>query len=455
MEATLEIGPRLRELRKAADLTQQELAKLVDCNWETISRWERGERTPSAQHLLKLAVALQVTPDAFTQDGKKIPVLYYVDESEVAKADDQILRDTVPGLYRPDPVTEISVYPNARLSADRKRLYRGRATLKGGKAADDFFAKVGSKNDTHPEWGLYCKYVRENPMAEFWAPANGHYAGAADGSQGCFACTVRGADPTPLRDYLIRSEKGTETETDIWRPVTSLLQLTRSGWATEKYAPETREITWLEAYKTFLFGQRGEDWKCAEEEWEEVGPKAIQHLDLVSPTEALGLLASGKAARSKVRYRVVHGDFHQRNIILSKPRTDQADLRAYLIDFRRTGPFHALFDCAKLESSLTVFHYSGLIGGGESLRQVYDYLHARDLYLPCEWSLTARERKMVGVLEAIRAEAKLEALNWPHEYYLASLLVNFGMLAVRTAPRWAACVSAAWFATQLRDRLGG
>ena len=52
----------IRELRKQNNLTQKELARLVDTNETTISRWERGQ-FPSVPALWKLAEALRCKVD--------------------------------------------------------------------------------------------------------------------------------------------------------------------------------------------------------------------------------------------------------------------------------------------------------------------------------------------------------------------------------------------------------
>lgn len=46
---------RLKELRKAKKLTQQELAEKINVTKLTISRWERGERVPKSDKAQKLA----------------------------------------------------------------------------------------------------------------------------------------------------------------------------------------------------------------------------------------------------------------------------------------------------------------------------------------------------------------------------------------------------------------
>ena len=53
----------LGELRKRANLTQQELAELLEVNRVTIARYERGEREPSIQTIIQIATHLCATTD--------------------------------------------------------------------------------------------------------------------------------------------------------------------------------------------------------------------------------------------------------------------------------------------------------------------------------------------------------------------------------------------------------
>ena len=54
---------RLRNLRKKACLTQEELAEYVGVHLNTVSRWENDIDTPKTLHTKKLAQALNVTDD--------------------------------------------------------------------------------------------------------------------------------------------------------------------------------------------------------------------------------------------------------------------------------------------------------------------------------------------------------------------------------------------------------
>jgi transcriptional regulator with XRE-family HTH domain len=59
-------GPRLRELREAAGLTQVELAGRAGIHPQALVKLEAGNRVPSWDSVLALAEALGVSCDAFT-----------------------------------------------------------------------------------------------------------------------------------------------------------------------------------------------------------------------------------------------------------------------------------------------------------------------------------------------------------------------------------------------------
>jgi transcriptional regulator with XRE-family HTH domain len=56
------LGLRVRELREAAGLTQEAVAKRAGLHWTFIGQIERGERNLTYQSLLKLARGLGVPP---------------------------------------------------------------------------------------------------------------------------------------------------------------------------------------------------------------------------------------------------------------------------------------------------------------------------------------------------------------------------------------------------------
>lgn len=58
------MGDKLKEVRKAAGLSQMQLAEAVGCHQKDISRYESGQREPGALMLKKMAQALGCSMDA-------------------------------------------------------------------------------------------------------------------------------------------------------------------------------------------------------------------------------------------------------------------------------------------------------------------------------------------------------------------------------------------------------
>lgn len=67
------IGPRIREARHLAGMTQKQLAALVHVETIQVSRWERGDSVPSVARLERIAEALGVPVTAFF--GEQAPPL--------------------------------------------------------------------------------------------------------------------------------------------------------------------------------------------------------------------------------------------------------------------------------------------------------------------------------------------------------------------------------------------
>ncbi len=63
--ASVTFGQRLRELRTAAGLTQDDLASLVDLSQPHVARYESGGREPSFSLVCRLADALGVEIGVF------------------------------------------------------------------------------------------------------------------------------------------------------------------------------------------------------------------------------------------------------------------------------------------------------------------------------------------------------------------------------------------------------
>ncbi|WP_130811428.1 helix-turn-helix transcriptional regulator [Olsenella sp. Marseille-P4559] len=52
------IGQRIAIARKAADMSQDQVAKAINVHKQTISRWERGERVPNGEEIRLLVELL-------------------------------------------------------------------------------------------------------------------------------------------------------------------------------------------------------------------------------------------------------------------------------------------------------------------------------------------------------------------------------------------------------------
>src|SRR2546421_736543 len=66
MASAEHFGPRLRELREQAGLTQEQLAERAGVKRDAVARWEGGRREPSWGNVLALCQALGVDCNAFT-----------------------------------------------------------------------------------------------------------------------------------------------------------------------------------------------------------------------------------------------------------------------------------------------------------------------------------------------------------------------------------------------------
>ena len=73
---TLEIGKRIRDLRKQNGLTQQELADRAELTKGFISQLERGQVTPSLPTLFDLVECLGSTPAEFFQSNGQEQIVY-------------------------------------------------------------------------------------------------------------------------------------------------------------------------------------------------------------------------------------------------------------------------------------------------------------------------------------------------------------------------------------------
>ncbi len=84
----MEIGKRLRELRKSLNFTQKEFAKKIAIDYTYIGKIERGEQNPSLKILQKIANRLNIDIEYFFS---KKPLEYYIERKKSVERDKQIL----------------------------------------------------------------------------------------------------------------------------------------------------------------------------------------------------------------------------------------------------------------------------------------------------------------------------------------------------------------------------
>ena len=67
--AKVQLGERIKEVRKAKGFTQEQLAELVDIEQKHVSRIELGKNAPTIDRLEKIAAALNVPMGSFFDSG--------------------------------------------------------------------------------------------------------------------------------------------------------------------------------------------------------------------------------------------------------------------------------------------------------------------------------------------------------------------------------------------------
>lgn len=65
------IHENIKAARKAAGITQEDLAKMIGVYQKDISRWENGERLPSLEIFAEICKALNVSADLILEIGKE------------------------------------------------------------------------------------------------------------------------------------------------------------------------------------------------------------------------------------------------------------------------------------------------------------------------------------------------------------------------------------------------
>lgn len=76
-------GTRLKELRIKANLSQQELSKLMGVSKSSINMYERGEREPGLDLVVAFATFFNVSTDYLIRKRHTPSALAYYDRNEV------------------------------------------------------------------------------------------------------------------------------------------------------------------------------------------------------------------------------------------------------------------------------------------------------------------------------------------------------------------------------------
>ena len=74
-----DLGKRIRLAREIAGFTQENLAEAVDVSRTAVARWESGDIVPNLQHIVDIAMLLNVSTDYLLgvkgSDENKLPEL--------------------------------------------------------------------------------------------------------------------------------------------------------------------------------------------------------------------------------------------------------------------------------------------------------------------------------------------------------------------------------------------
>ena len=90
----MNLGDRIQQSRKKAQLSQERLGDMVGVTRQTISNWELNITTPDANQLLALSKALQISMDALMEND-----IQHLIEQKVTVVETQINKTNTLLLY--------------------------------------------------------------------------------------------------------------------------------------------------------------------------------------------------------------------------------------------------------------------------------------------------------------------------------------------------------------------
>jgi transcriptional regulator with XRE-family HTH domain len=114
-----EVGRKISQLRKKANLTQMELADKLDISFQAVSNWERGRTMPDISKLSELSDIFDVSIDELLQNDRayKMSKSIIDDNLKNEKISVEELEEFAP-ILKPDQVEEIveNVYKDMSVS---------------------------------------------------------------------------------------------------------------------------------------------------------------------------------------------------------------------------------------------------------------------------------------------------------------------------------------------------
>ena len=79
------IGEKIKGLRKAKNMTQEELSKMLKVSQPVLNRWETGSRNPSLKTLKKISDVFNISIDTLLLDHKDMKKLTIQDKTLLEK----------------------------------------------------------------------------------------------------------------------------------------------------------------------------------------------------------------------------------------------------------------------------------------------------------------------------------------------------------------------------------
>ena len=80
----MSFAENLKQIRKERNLSQEDLAELLDVSRQAVSKWEQGEGYPEAEKLLLLSKQLNISLDSLMSTGSKPHTLHLVQHHQCA-----------------------------------------------------------------------------------------------------------------------------------------------------------------------------------------------------------------------------------------------------------------------------------------------------------------------------------------------------------------------------------